>query len=444
VLFRGSGGASGNLTDMSGLKSIFFIAFRYLSGRTKGQERYLAGAAAGIALSLVPIMVTLIVSDGMIRGITDRFLELGTGHIGIYGEDFETAAGDFAGLPGEDEVISSLKARAGVRGVWREIDGTGIVLGKTGKKGIAIRAVENAFLEDEGSLKYLSAISGEARFESSNDILIGAELAKAAGAQAGEKLRIMTLNSGADGNALPRSALFNVRGIVSSGYHEIDSMWCLMNIEAGKKFFTGADGFFLVKVDDPYAAADEIAADFNREFNPLYSAWTWKLLQSSQYKSYQSTKQMLLFIMALIILVAAVNVSSATSMLVIERERDILILKSFGASPRYISAVFLTGSLLTALAGAAAGIFAGLLLGVRINEALRLLEKLINIFTGLFNAGEVKILDPDFYLETIPVIIDWNTVVFIGIFTVFCALLSSMAGCSGLLKRSIAEAVSKV
>ncbi|MDR0730204.1 MAG: ABC transporter permease, partial [Treponema sp.] len=53
-------------------------------GRAKEGGRYLRGAAAGIALSLVPIIVTLIVADGMIRGITDRFIELGTGHLQVY------------------------------------------------------------------------------------------------------------------------------------------------------------------------------------------------------------------------------------------------------------------------------------------------------------------------------------------------------------------------
>ena len=61
----------------------FFIALRYLWGRAHEGVRYLRGAAAGIAVSLVPIMVTLIVADGMIRGITDRYLELGTGHVQV-------------------------------------------------------------------------------------------------------------------------------------------------------------------------------------------------------------------------------------------------------------------------------------------------------------------------------------------------------------------------
>ena len=76
----------------------FFIAVRYLLGRAREGGRYLRGAAAGIALSLIPIMVTLIVADGMIRGITDRYLELGTGHIQVY-DYLDPGGEEFPALP---------------------------------------------------------------------------------------------------------------------------------------------------------------------------------------------------------------------------------------------------------------------------------------------------------------------------------------------------------
>jgi lipoprotein-releasing system permease protein len=145
----------------------------------------------------------------------------------------------------------------------------------------------------------------------------------------------------------------------------------------------------------------------------------------SQYSSYESTRQMLLLIMALIVIVAAVNVSSATSMLVIERQRDIAVLKVTGATVNGVTRVFLWGSFLTGLCGAIIGIGAGLLLGNFINPLIHSLEKLLSFFTGLFNGSEVKILDPGFYLETIPIIIDWLAVFLIGCFTILCSVAAS-------------------
>jgi lipoprotein-releasing system permease protein len=129
--------------------------------------------------------------------------------------------------------------------------------------------------------------------------------------------------------------------------------------------------------------------------------------------------------MALIVIVAAVNVSSATSMLVLERNRDIAVLKVSGASVSGVTAVFLWGSFLTGLTGSVIGITSGLLIGSNINILIRSLEKALSFFSGLFNGSEVKILDPGFYLETIPIIVDWGAVLLIGLFTILCSVLAS-------------------
>jgi lipoprotein-releasing system permease protein len=404
------------------VKSQFFIAFRYLFGRTSKGERYLLAAACGIALSLIPIMVTLIVADGMIQGITERFLELGTGHIQIRQYRKNTLFNIYI-----NELISEIREAPDVRGAWSEIDGIGIILGSNGKTGATIRAVDPSFWEDEGSKKYLTVIKGSSVFEDDRDVLIGSALAEATGAEAGKKIRIMSLHSGEDGHSFPRTELFTVRGIVSSGYHEIDSMWCLISFEAGKKLLDSeySDSFIVVKVNDPWTKSDSIAMGINRAADNLFRAYTWKQVQPSQYSSYETTRQLLLFIMALIVLIAAINVSSATSMLVIEREHDIAVLKTYGTSPVGISGIFLSGSFLTGITGAVSGITLGLLFGANINQILHGVENFLNVFAGLFGAGAVKILDPDYYLQTIPIIIDWNTVFSIGIFTVICSIAAS-------------------
>ncbi|MDR3325430.1 MAG: FtsX-like permease family protein [Spirochaetaceae bacterium] len=404
------------MSALDGVRSQFFIAFRYLFGRSNKGERYLLAAAAGIALSLIPIMVTLIVTDGMIQGITERFLELGTGHIQVRLSE------------PNDDVGAIVKDEPGTRGVWQEIDGIGIILGANGKTGITIRAVEPSFWQDEGSQKYLSTIDGQARIDDDDDALLGSALALATGAEVGKRIRIMTLRTNEDGNVVPRTQLFTVRGVVSSGYHEIDSLWCLISHQAGVKLLDPAysDAYYIVKIDEPFVKADEVAQKINYDLRFfLRNVSTWKQVQPAQYSSYETTRQILLFIMALIVLIAAVNVSSATSMLVIERERDIAVLKTFGAGPGAISNIFLSGSFLTGLTGAVFGITLGLLFGVNINQVIHGIENIINLFTPLFGANEIKLLDPDFYLQTIPIIIDWNTVLFIGAFTVLCSIAAS-------------------
>jgi lipoprotein-releasing system permease protein len=200
-----------------------------------------------------------------------------------------------------------------------------------------------------------------------------------------------------------------------------------MNYEAGKTVLAPelSSPYCIVKIDNPYTEADRIAGLLYRYLGNGYSVYTWKDLQHSQYSSYESTRQMLLFIMALIVLVAAVNVSSATSMRVIERQRDIAVLKAFGTSPALTRRIFLWSSFLTGITGALLGIAFGLAIGIFINPLIHGLERVFGFFSTLFHGGEVKILDPGYYLENIPLVIDWKAVLVIGIGTVLSSMLAS-------------------
>jgi lipoprotein-releasing system permease protein len=354
----------------------------------------------------------------MIRGITDRYLELGTGHLQVY---------DFYDDEGVEDAVKKTEALDGVRGAWCERQGLGIILGKHGRIGATIRAVENGFWKDAGSEKFLAVSEGSADLENDREVLLGAGLAESVGAVPGSTVRIMTVRSGEDGSSVPRVTLFTVKGIISSGYRELDSLWCIMNYSAGKELLNSEiySSFLLVKIDDHYKKADDTAAALERSLGPDYNVYTWKRLQHSLYSSFESTRQILLFIMAILVIVAAVNVSSATSMLVVERQRDIAVLKTSGASPGKIGRVFLWGSFFTGLCGAVIGISLGLLIGRFINEIIRGLERALSFIVSPFGKGEVKFLDPGFYLQEIPIIIDWTSVFMIGLFTIFCSIAAS-------------------
>ena len=399
--------------------SAFFIAFRYLLGRAHEGGRYLRGAAAGIALSLVPIIVTLIVADGMIRGITDRFLELGSGHLRIYDwqkpESLE-----------EDSLMEKILSLPGIRGVWLERQGLAVIHGPEGSKGATIRSIDQSFWDDEGSRKYLQTLSGEAKPENPRDVLLGEELAHSIGASAGSTVRIMTTHMSPAGSTIPRVAVFTVRGIISSGYRELDSLWCIMNLDAGRQTLPQSSTAYLtLKINDPYNSADSTARSLRGLLGPGYGVYTWESIHRSQYSSYESTRQLLLFIMALIVLVAAVNVSFATSMLSIERQRDIAVLKTYGAGPSFTSGIFLWGAFLTGVVGSVFGIAAGLALGSSVNTLIRALEAILSFFSAIIHAGPVTILDSSFYLETIPIIVNWQVVAMIFFFTVISSVLAS-------------------
>ena len=398
-------------------RTSFFIAIRYLWGRAKEGVRYLRGAAAGIAVSLVPIIVTLIVADGMIRGITDRYLELGTGHLQVFDYD------NYEGFEKSKKDVSEIN---GVRGIWAEQRAMGVLAGRNGKTGVSVRAIETSFWDDLSTIALLKIIDGSSRPQTDRDIVLGESLANNIKVKKGDTVRLMTIMSAEGGRVSPRTASFTVSGIISCGYNELDALWCIINLDGAKRVFSQEPSTsYIVKIDDPYNNAYNIMWEMDKKIPGTYSIYTWQELLRSQYGSYQTTRQLLLFIMALIVIVAAVNVSSATSMLVIERQKDIAILKISGSSIKGITEIFLWGSFLTGFIGGVIGITLGLIIGSNINLLIRSLEKFLSFISGIFHGGEVKILDPGFYLETIPIVIDWGAVMSIWLFAIFCSVFAS-------------------
>ncbi len=408
------------------LRTSLFVAGRYLLGRGGEGGRYLRGAAIGIAVSLVPLVVTLLIADGMIQGITERFVELGTYH---------AQAIDYTGKPGGlTELAETLVGAGVVEAAWPELQGLGIAVGASGKSGATVRAVSPSFLTGSRVSKYLRAVEGVATLDGPKDALIGEELAKKTGAKVGAPLRLMTVRTDALGRTIPRVASFTVKGIVSSGYRELDALWLFIPYHSSLSLLSpeSSSAFVGLQLADPYG---DIQANMERIVQVLpkgYALYSWKDLQRTQYASYESTRQLLLFIMSLIVLVAAANVSSATAMLALDRRREIAVLKSFGAEPSFTSSVFIFGGFLSGVLGGVAGIAAGLLISVNINRLIALLELLLNGLSGILSrieggiaAQHVTLLDPSYYLESIPVHVEWAPMLVIFAGTVLLATLAA-------------------
>ena len=142
-----------------------------------------------------------------------------------------------------------------------------------------------------------------------------------------------------------------------------------------------------------------------------------------------------MFIMLLIVLVASVNIFSALIMLSMERRREIAILKSFGATSSGISFSFLITGFFTGLGGLICGIPVGLLFSVNINKIVFFLEKILNIVSefvyllrgnNLLEFSRIHLLDPSYYLQTIPVSIPFMELAVICAGTLLLTLASSV------------------
>ena len=152
----------------------------------------------------------------------------------------------------------------------------------------------------------------------------------------------------------------------------------------------------------------------------------WEQIHTSEFENFSSTKVMLVTIMMLIVLVASINISSAIVMLVMERRKEIAILKSVGATPEGITFSFVLAGFACCFGGVLIGLSVGLLFSVKSNEIIRGIETVVNFFINLFNGAEIKLMDPAYYLAEIPIDIPFNQIFMVIFFTFVLSIIVSI------------------
>ncbi|MEI6876571.1 MAG: FtsX-like permease family protein, partial [Spirochaetota bacterium] len=406
-----------------------------LRGRNPQGTRYLRGAIIGIALSLIPFIVVLVVADGMIEGITSRYLE-------TYAYHFQATPLEPLDLK---ELVSSAE-EIGTRipdvlGVWPEIRGAAVALYNGESAPAMIRGIAPGLLKDEGTRRYLNVSSGSLTI-GSGKVLVGKSLATALGIEVGERLSLLTTGIAGREN-LPRATMFRVAGIVSAGYRDLDELWVFIPLEAAGRILPvqSRQGLIGVKVAHPFEDPEALRVALSNTLNgdrkvagpgPIWAVRPWREVERNLFASFATTRSLLLVIMALTIGVAAANVSSALVMLVFERSRDIAILKSMGASNGFIVLAFLIAGGATGVLGTIIGIGIGAILAWRVNDLIAILEGFIGLVSriGALILGTPppqapKLLDPAYYLERIPVRLDFAELLLVAAVSILLCLAVS-------------------
>lgn len=421
----------------------FRVAWRLLRGREKASGG-LAGAIVGIGISLVPLVLVMMVSDGMIQGITSRYIETKTYHIqaalppGLGDEELEKGRAALESLP------------LGLS-VFHETNGSAVAVSGKSSHAVVLRAIDEEFFDDPGTRGCLSLVEGSMGPEGKRDIVLGSALAEVLGLGLGDSVTIIT-PSPSDGagpggysymgaDFSPRLSFFRVGGIVSAGYRDLDALWAFIRPETARTLLTypSVASFFGVKTSAPYSPG--IAGERSEAAAALASAYPqwmedsyvrpWPDIEKNLYRSFGTTKTLLMFIMAIALMVAAVNLGSALSTFVAERSMDIAVLRSFGASGGDISAIFLSAGLLAGGAGTLAGIAAGAAVSAGVNGIISAFEWIINLADSAIGAiagrpaAPLRLLDPAYYLERIPVPLDLGQLSLLALLSVsLCAVAS--------------------
>ncbi len=392
---------------------LFYMAYRLIRGAKKREPRPIIGSILGIALSMVPLVFVIFFSQGMIRGLTDRYIETGTSHIRLQ----RSSKVDESLL---EETLEELAEVEGLVSFWAEHGGTALSYGRGGKEQvIQLRGVRAAvYQEDQGFRRYLQVVEGRFDTAPGNAIVLGLGLSEALGVGVGDTLKVLTGKTLSTGKYIPRISRFQVVGIVSTGYQDLDRSWGFINFQKAREVLQdrNAETVINIKVQNPYGNLYEAYEGIRKTVSPYnWYLYTWMSLNYSLQSNYRTTRGILIFIMALIVVIAVLSISSSMIMMVMANEEEIGVLKSMGYRTRTIAVQYVLAGGFSGGLGSLGGILIGAFIVVNSSGLIALIEKGINrvhefwlILMGQAGQGTIELLTEEYYLSDFVITLDYK------------------------------------
>ena len=251
-------------------------------------------------------------------------------------------------------------------------------------------------------------------------IILGKALANALGVNIGDKVTVITpqANITAAG-ILPRLKRFDVVGIFDAGMYEYDRGLALIHVADAGKLFQLPDGSVSgvrLKLRDLFQAP-RLAAALSEGLPDGYLARDWTQDHASFFRAVQIEKTAMFVILTLIVAVAAFNIVSALVMVVTDKQSDIAILRTLGATPRSIMGIFIVQGITIGLVGTLLGLIGGVSLAKNVGVVVPFIERVFGI----------KFLAPDVYLiSDLPSQVQWGDVSTIGLVAFGLAALATL------------------
>jgi len=336
----------------------WFVSQRYL--RAKRKQKFISLISVisilGVAVGVMALIVVLSVYTGFTEGLRDQIIGINS-HILVqrYGfniDDPQTVADEIATVPGVEAttpyifsqvLISSGSNSTGIvlRGIDPETAGNVINIGREMKSGTL------ADLERDNALP---------------GIIIGKEMARQLGVTKGSKVRVISPNGPLSPvGVLPKIRTCLVVGVFATGMFEYDSTLGFINLVTARSLSGDEEGVhgIEVRVKD-VDQADRVAEGIRRKLKAGFSVRDWMQLNQNLFAALKLEKAGIFIALDLIILVAALNIISALVMVVMEKTRDIAILKSMGAATGSIMRIFFYQGAVIGLTGTVLGVTGGL------------------------------------------------------------------------------------
>ncbi|RYF04311.1 MAG: lipoprotein-releasing ABC transporter permease subunit [Oxalobacteraceae bacterium] len=250
------------------------------------------------------------------------------------------------------------------------------------------------------------------------NIVLGYVLARSLGVGIGDKVNMMLAQGQmTPAGMVPRSRLFTVAGIFEAGHYEFDSSMAFIHLQDAERMERlDAPNGLRLRIADMHQAP-QVAAQLKGQMSGNLTMRDWSKLNANWFAAVQTEKRMMFIILTLIIAVAAFNLVSTLVMTVTDKQPDIAILRTLGASPQSIMKIFMIQGALVGIMGTLAGVGLGVLVALNIDVIVPFIEHLFGI----------QFLSKDIYLiSEIPSDMRWPDVFKIGGVSVLLAFVATI------------------
>ena len=360
----------------------FFVGLRYIKAKKRQKSISLNTliSIGGVTVGVAALIATLAVMTGFKEDLRDKIL--GTNSHVVITDRTQDDMRDYRRLT--EEVVKVPHVVAATPFIFRQV----LLSSDTNVFGVVLRGIDperEAKVTEigknliEGKLEYLThpprpseEIDPEAEpSRTYPGIIIGKELAGRLGAFPGDRINVVS-PVGKEGESVgkslggpmgftPKIRKFQVVGIFDSGMYEYDSSLAYISIQEAQHFFNLSDVVTGIEVKvDNISIADKVARDIESRLDFPHQARDWMKLNRNLFSALELEKMMMFVVLVLIILVASFNIVSTLTMTVVEKTREIAILKAMGATRKSIMRIFMLEGLIIGTVGVILGIPLGL------------------------------------------------------------------------------------
>jgi lipoprotein-releasing system permease protein len=389
------------------------VGLRYT--RAKRRNHFISfisiASMAGIAIGVMALIVVLSVMNGFQKELRARILGVAS-HVQISGFDGR--------LPGWREIAEQARKHPEVVGAAPYISAQALLANQQSVQGAMVRGIVPE-LEDQ-----VADISKHMKRGKLSDLragefgmVLGSELAHAVGAHLGEKVVLIAPQGQVTpAGILPRIKQFTVVGIFEVGMFEYDSGLALIQLQDAQKLYRLEDEVSGVrlKLRDLFDAP-QIARELTRTLPGDLYITDWTRSHANFFRAVQIEKNVMFIILTLIVAVAAFNLVSTLVMAVTDKQADIAILRTLGATPLSIMKIFVVQGSLIGVAGTLIGVVGGVALALNVGVVVPAIE---NLFHVQFLAKDV------YYISELPSDLQLRDVVTIATVSLVLSLLATL------------------